>query len=226
MDLVLLREAAKTVGITVTDEQVAQLLAFRETLYELNKSFNLTRVPYEECEERHFIDSILPADLIQSGSKVLDVGTGPGFPAWPLACLRPDLQVAGLDGSSKPLLLPEKHPLPNLRFAQGRAEQIELGRADVVIGRAVAPLPIQLEISCRHLRSGGLLIPYRGESDRELIGKLETEVLGLKLQKVVERALPSGAVRLFPIYSSTGRPAKGFPRTWAEIKKRPLAPRD
>ncbi len=183
---------------------------------------NLTRVPREEAWLRHFVDSLLFQDLIPQGASVLDVGTGPGFPAWPLACARPDLQVTALDSSGKMLGFLRSQSLPNLEIVQARAE--EWGRReayDVVTGRALAPLPLQLELSAPALKVGGLLIPMRTPADdlREPLW----EALGLRPAGREERTLPeTDVVRVFPLFTKETPTHARYPRRWAEMKVRPL----
>lgn len=184
---------------------------------------NLTRVPREECWLRHFLDSLLIQDLIPVGSSVLDIGTGPGFPAWPLACARPDLQVVAMDSSGKMIGFMNKNPLENLKTLQVRAEEWTVREAfDVVTGRAVAPLGVQLEISAPLCKCGGIILPMRTPAEREDIGR-DVSALGIQLESAIEKALPgTDIVRLFPVYRKVAKTPNRYPRTWAEIRRRPL----
>lgn len=182
---------------------------------------NLTRVPREECRLRHFVDSLLFADLIPLGATVLDVGSGPGLPAWPLACARPDLQITALDSSGKMMGFLSKNLLPNLRVCLARAE--EWGRReefDFVTGRAVAPLGIQLELSAAPCLIGGFVAPLRSVHDQF---DLEVRRLGLALDRVVERILPGTDIRrACPVYRKVAATPLRYPRTWVEIRREPL----
>ncbi len=92
---------------------------------------------------------------------------------------------------------------------------------EIVTGRAVAPLPIQLEISARPCTIGGYIIPMRTPQDE--FSESTAKRLGLELVEV--RQLPlneSGVVRVFPIYKKVKATPAIYPRRWAEIKKRPL----
>ncbi|HZH99340.1 MAG TPA: RsmG family class I SAM-dependent methyltransferase, partial [Fimbriimonadaceae bacterium] len=111
------------IGITLDEGMLHAFEQFEEDLYRSNAVMNLTRVPREECYLRHFLDSLLFHDLIPAGASVLDIGTGPGFPAWPLALCRKDLHVLALDSSGKMLGFLRRHPLPNLEVVQERAEE-------------------------------------------------------------------------------------------------------
>ncbi len=223
MDRAAFIAAVAGLGLDLTEAQISEFEAFEDRLYEANEVMNLTRVAREECWFRHFVDSLLFIDLIPQGAKLVDIGTGPGFPAWPIACARPDLDVMALDSSGKMLGFLTKNPLPNLATLQVRAEECHLRDAfDVVTGRAVAPLAIQLEISAHLVKLGGAVIPMRTPADR-LDFEKDPGVLGLKLEKAIERTLPgTDVVRVFPIYRKVESTPKRFPRTWAEIRRKPV----
>lgn len=216
-------ECAK-LGLAISEDVLKSFSLFEEDLYVQNETRNLTRVSKDECWIRHFIDSMLASPTISSGVSVLDIGSGPGFPAWPLAAARPDLRVTALDSSGKMLDFLRRHPLPNLDLIQDRAESWGVREAfDVATGRALAPLSIQLELSAAPLKLGGLAIPMRTPADLAEIERLASSKLGLMLLDVVERELPIlGAKRLFPIYEKVARTPHGFPRKWAELRSNPL----
>jgi 16S rRNA (guanine527-N7)-methyltransferase len=219
-----LRAAAATLGLDLSDPQLAAFAEFEDRLYAANEVMNLTRVPREDAWRRHFLDSLLFHDLIPEGAEVLDIGAGPGFPAWPLACARPDLEVTALDSNGKMLGFLKENLLPNLRSVQVRAEEWGMrDRFDVVTGRAVAPLAAQLEISAPPCRVGGLVLPMRTARDEPDLERVQTGALGLELRRVERRVLPGEeAERLFPVYEKTTPTAPGYPRRWAEIKAKPL----
>ncbi len=206
----------------LTDAALDDLERFESALYRANEVMNLTRVPRDECWIRHFLDSLLIAPLLPQDAAVLDIGTGPGFPAWPLAVARPDLQITALDSNGKMLGFLETQPLPNLEIVQGRAEEWEEREAfDVVTGRALAPLPIQIELSARLLKIGGVAIPMRTPNDDP--EDIALDALGLELESVETAELPViDAPRVFPIYRKVGRTPEEFPRRWADIKEAPL----
>lgn len=183
---------------------------------------NLTRIPREEAWLRHFVDSLLFQDLVPQGAEVLDIGTGPGFPAWPLACARPDLRVTALDSNGKMLGFLRSQPLPNLEVVQERAEEWDVfERFDVVTGRALAPLPVQIELSAPFLKIGGLLIPMRTPADD--LREPAWEVVGLRPAGLHRRALPgTDVVRVFPLFVKERPSPDWCPRRWAEMKNNPL----
>lgn len=210
-------------GIEVTPEQISLLDRFKARMYELNQVMNLTRVPESEFEVRHAIDSLLIAPFIAPGCSVLDIGTGPGFPAWPLALMRPDLKVTALDGSAKPLCLMNEFSLPNLTVQQRRIEDWnKKGAFDIVTGRAFAPIPVQFECSAPFVRIAGCFMPFRTPAEREELESFNCGQLGLRLVNVETAVLPDGTERLLPVFEKTRETPSEFPRSWARIKQAPL----
>jgi len=224
MDAELFARSVEGLGFHSSADQLRLFAAFEGALYAANEVMNLTRVPRDECWQRHFLDSLLFQDLIPLGATVLDIGTGPGFPAWPLACARPDLAVTALDSNSKMLGFLKTVPLPNLRVVNARAEEwTEREAFDFVTGRAVAPLSAQLEISAAFCKIGGRVVPMRGISDRDALATVNLLPLGLEFDTLIERPLAdTEVIRLFPIYNKIRPTQRGYPRKWVEIKRSPL----
>lgn len=220
-----LRLEAEALGLNLTPDQLRAFSEFEDALYEAAKVMNLTRVPQSDCWMRHFLDSLLIAPLLPEGTECLDVGCGPGFPCWPLALVRPDTHWTALDSSGKMIGFLAKHRLPNLKPVCERAETWGVrDRFDWVTGRAVAPLAIQLELSAPPCRIGGFVVPMRTPNDREAIATLNPAGLGLELVGTREVLLrPLCAPRLFPIYQKVGSTPERFPRSWAEIRKKPFS---
>jgi len=200
----------------------AALAGFLDALYTWNEQKNLTRVPREEAAVRHVADSLLILDLIPNGAEVVDLGTGPGFPAWPIAWARPDTRVTAVDSNGKMLDFLRSQPLPNLTVVQVRAEEWGVREAfDVATGRALAPMAAQLELSAPLVRVGGIVAPLRSSSEEFAA----YPALGLELESVLERTLPDGsAARRIPVYRKARKTPGKYPRRWAEMKKNPLTP--
>lgn len=209
-------------GLELSEAQLSAFDRFRDALYEANAVMNLTRVPPEECWLRHFADSLLFHNLIPHDSYLLDLGTGPGFPAWPIACARPDLQVTAVDSSGKMLGFLQRQHLPNLSVVLVRAEEWSAREQfDFVTGRAVAPLSAQLELSAGACAIGGRIVPMRTPSEEFDVPYLR--LLGLKFMGTETRTLPgTDVLRAFPIYEKVAATPDKFPRRWADIKAKPL----
>ena len=223
MDRSRLKLACKLWTLDLSEAQLDSFESFEEALYATNEHTNLTRVPRNECWLRHFVDSLAIAQWIPAGAAVQDIGTGPGFPAWPLACARPDLKVVALDSAGKMIRFLQSMKLPNLVAVQGRAEErLQIGKFEFVTGRAVAPLAIQLELSAHYVTLGGLVMPMRSTNEDDFDHPAASQ-LGLAFRGVEQVALPdSDIVRAFPRYQKDRQTPDKYPRSWAEMKSRPL----
>ena len=219
----VLKDWCQKNDVEVSDEQLDSLERFKVRLYELNQVMNLTRVSEEDFEVRHALDSLLIAPFLAEGRKVLDIGTGAGFPAWPLALFRPDLKVTAVDGSAKPLTLMQEFSLPNLNVRQLRIEDWnKRGEFDIVTGRAFAPIPVQFECSAPFVREAGCFIPFRTPQETADIENFNCGQLGLKLLNIETADLPDGTERLLPVFQKIRETPMEFPRSWARIKQAPL----
>jgi 16S rRNA (guanine527-N7)-methyltransferase len=234
VDAGALAAGAKTIGLSLTATQIEALALFERRLYEANAVMNLTRVPQAECWTRHFLDSLVLSPYIPTGSTVLDIGSGPGLPGAVLALARPDLRVTCLDSGGKPVrfmsgLFGPEGPLPVLfQVLQLRAEDAAIDgkyreRYDVVTGRAIAPFPVQAEISAPFASVGGSFLPLRTPAERDEIVRFPASQLGLALTDLKVVRVPGiGADRLIPAFTKRGRTPKEFPRTWSAIKANPI----
>jgi len=207
-------------GILTTPEQCQTLQTFHDRLYEVNLQRNLTRIPEEEADARHYAESLLVHEFLE-GTEWLDIGCGPGFPSFLLALFSPDSHVASLDSNGKMIGFLRENALPNISVLEKRMEDCGLvEQFDSVTGRAVAPLAIQLELSARAVKMGGVVVPFRVEG--ETFDHPALKKIGLQLEKVEARSLTDERVRVFPIYRKVARTPVTFPRNWAAIKKKPL----
>lgn len=220
-------KSATANGIQLTVAQLNQFEVFEEALYRHNEVKNLTRIAREEAWIKHFIDALLVGTVIHElfghyEFHVADLGTGPGIPAWPLACAFPNWKVTAIDSNGKMLEFLESQPLPNLHVLNARIEEIDMKeKFDVVTGRAVAPLPIQLELSAALIKLGGFCIPMRTPNDE--IPTEPMKELGLTWSETRVIPLPETDIeRVFPIYGKSAKTNKKYPRKWSEIKKAPL----
>lgn len=221
MDTSALQAYCTQHGLSIDCELVSD---FGESLYEANRVTNLTRVPESDFIVRHVIDSLLVQEFIQVGSTVLDIGSGPGLPAWPVALARTDLEVTALDSSGKMLGFLRQWPLPNLIILEGRAEaDLPRSKYDVVTGRAVAPLAIQLELSAPAAKLGGAVVPFRSSREDIQVSEKSLGHLGLELESTYVRDVPSTDItRVFPVFRKVSKTDSGFPRPWGKMRTNPL----
>lgn len=213
-------------------EQALQMERYATLLQEANEQFNLTRIVCEEdMAKKHFADSLTPMNkgIIRVGDKVLDIGTGAGFPAVPLAIM--GAQVTALDSSRKKIDFVAKATkeldIP-IRTQAVRAEELarlsgHRQRYDVVVARAVARLHILMELSAAFVRVGGHFIAYKGASAQDEVeeAKSAAKLLGFDEAKVVHSGLPDLDHRMV-IYKKIRPTDPQYPRAFGQIKKRPL----
>ena len=167
-----LLEKAKAMGIKLTAQQADQFQTYMELLLEWNEKINLTAITQpEEVVEKHFLDSLtlLSWGKLKQGAKVIDVGTGAGFPGIPLKIARPDIDLTLLDGTMKRLnFLGEVCTALKLsaRRIHKRAEEAGLDktmreRYDVATARAVANLPVLAEYCMPLIKMKGYFIAMK-----------------------------------------------------------------
>lgn len=182
-------------GYTLTDKQINQFEIYYKFLLEENEKYNLTAITQPlDVVVKHFIDSILPEKEIPQGAKVIDIGTGAGFPGVPLKILRPDINITLVDSLQKRVnflnMLFEKLELKG-EIVHSRAEDFIKNRRetfDVTLSRAVASLPTLSEYLIPYVKINGLVIMYKGEKLQEELelGNKAISTLGAKVEKIEE----------------------------------------
>jgi 16S rRNA (guanine527-N7)-methyltransferase len=169
-------EAAALLDLPLTPEQEAQFDLYTRDLAVWNEQVNLTAITDPDAVRvRHFLDSltILKAVPLPPGVRVIDVGTGAGFPGVPLKIVRPDIQLTLLEATGKKVAflhhLMELLKLENVRTVHARAEDAGHDPAhraayDVVAARAVARLPSLLEYLLPFAKVGGVCVAMKGRT--------------------------------------------------------------
>jgi 16S rRNA (guanine527-N7)-methyltransferase len=140
-----------------------------------NEHFNLTRIiSAPEAAIKHVFDSVAPWRFFAGARRVLDAGTGAGFPGVPLSLVLPDVRFTLAESTQKKARFVdsavESLHLPNVEVLADRAEQIALAqRPDIITARAVAPIHRLLDLFAKPLKQGATLILYKGpEVEAEL----------------------------------------------------------
>ena len=206
-----------------------------ELLLEWNEKLNLTAITEpEEILEKHFLDSLttLLACKFKDGGKVLDVGTGAGFPGVPIKIMRPDLQVTLLDGSNKRLnFLGElcSELGVECRRVHKRAEEAGLDKAmrenfDIVTARAVAQLRILCEYCLPLVKMKGYFIAMKGPGANEELFEARNalDILGGDKVDIKQVQLPNAGERNLIVVRKLSFTPKGYPRHGGTITKHPL----
>lgn len=235
-DLIL--DGAQAMGIALPDDAADKFAAYHAMLVEANKSMNLTRVPDEpgEAVDRNYLDSLAPLavpGLLDGARALCDVGAGAGFPGIPLAIARPDIRVTLMDSLGKRVAF-----LNGVIEALGlNAEAIHIRAEeaarlpqyrdafDRVTARAVAALPVLMELALPLVKPGGRFIAYKGPSlDEELAASA-----------AAMKRLNAGGAECFPApipgrdwdhrlcaVKKTGATPKSFPRRPGEAARNPI----
>lgn len=175
-------------GISLSDQQQQQLVAYVEMLHKWNKAYNLTSVrDPNEMLVRHILDSIVVAPHLQ-GTRFIDVGTGPGLPGIPLSIVRPESHFTLLDSLGKRVrfLRQVQHELKltNIEPVQSRVEDFPAEPPfDGVISRAFASLNDMVSW-CHHLPGdAGRFYALKGQLPEDEIALLPA---GLTVESIVE----------------------------------------
>jgi len=196
----LLKKHIEKLDLEISDKQAEQFLIYERLLVEWNKHMNLTGITESEAiYDKHFADSLtcILSNKFENQMKVIDVGTGAGFPGMPLKIYMPSLHVTLLDSLNKRInFLKEvanEAELDNIEFIHGRAEDFGQDldyreQYDIVVSRAVAELPVLLEFCTPFLKVGGYFIAQKGKKcDQELLGsKTALEALSLEVESTIK----------------------------------------
>ena len=232
-----LTEKAKAMGWKVSAAQADQFQTYMELLLEWNEKMNLTAITQpEEVVEKHFLDSLtlLAWPKLKQGAKVIDVGTGAGFPGLPLRILEPSLQLTLLDSLGKRVnwlaSVCDTLGLEGVECLHARAEEQALVKGfrdsfDFATARAVADLRLLCELCLPYVKVGG---PFLAMKSTDRAQELEDaahciKLLGGRAEEPVDYAIPGTQVthRVLPI-RKLAPTLKGYPRRWAKIQKAPL----
>lgn len=233
----ILRQGLISFGIEVNQQQIEQFKTYMDTLLEYNKVMNLTAIEEkDEIYTKHFLDSascLLTGKLTQ-GCRLIDVGTGAGFPSLPLKILRPDLRLTLMDSLNKRVnFLREvgrRLDLKEVEYLHSRAEDGGRDKAhrqqyDVAVARAVASLPVLLEYCIPFIRTGGYFICQKGPSATEEMeqSKKALELLGCQVEDLLEVEIPfTDLQHKIILIKKVKATDKAYPRKAGKPAKEPL----
>ena len=226
----LLTESVKELfDITLDEDSVDTLEAYYDAVVEANKEFNLTSITAkDEFVVKHLIDSIAGVPFIPENAKLIDVGSGGGFPSFPIASVRRDVDVTALDSTAKKMNFVGSTAkflgVKNLKTLSGRAEEMKdlFGTYDVVCARAVSQLPILLEICSPLIKVGGIMLAYKTDESEVEMSQSALDKLNMTHKKSFSFNLPNGDRRCIIVFEKTKDTPKQYPRQYGQIKKRPL----
>lgn len=236
-NLTTLEKGCEELGVTLSPVQKEQFIKFYEFLVEKNKVMNLTGITeFEEVLVKHFLDSLacVKAVDMRKVHKVMDVGTGAGFPGIPLKIVYPEIRFCLLDSLNKRVkFLQEAFELlgmDKITAVHGRAEEYARDERhreqyDLCVSRAVSNLATLSEYCIPFVKPGGLFVSYKS-------GKIQEEtqqarkaitIMGGSLKEVQYFMLPDSEIErsLVIIKKEKKTPAK-YPRKAGTPLKEPL----
>lgn len=230
------------INIEISDDQINCFEKYYELLIEKNKVMNLTAITdKEDVIVKHFIDSIALIPYltdkginINNKLKIIDIGTGAGFPGLPLKIMMPDVKFTLLDSLNKRVSflneVIDELKLKDIEALHGRAEDYASDskyreKYDICVSRAVANLSTLSEYCIPFVKEDGYFISYKaGESEEEINkSKNAIKILGGKINKVEEFVLPGTDVsRVFVFIRKLELTDKKYPRKAGVPAKKPL----
>lgn len=234
-----IRAAFEPLGVTLSDEQSQKYLRYLDMILQWNTKVNLTAITdFDDMVCKHLVDSCAPAlyqDILgPAGQKLVDVGSGAGFPGIPLKILRPELNVTMMDSLGKRVnFLQEVIRELELKDAEAvhiRAE--DAGQAsqyreifDLCVSRAVSGLPVLSEYCLPLVRTGGSFVAYKTESAGQEAQDAANAVklLGGRLSEIRSFKLPDTEYgRSLVIIKKIGKTPAQYPRKAGTALKKPL----
>lgn len=174
-----IKRGATKLGQDLSDDAVQKLTALLAELGRWNRRINLTAIrDPDEMVGGHVLDSLAVRPHLQ-GPRVIDIGTGAGFPGLPLAIVEPDIDFVLLDSNGKKISFVQhmigELGLSNAKAVKARAEGYAPGNGfDTVIARALASVPRLVELSSRLVREDGRLLALKGKYPAEELEEIKT----------------------------------------------------
>lgn len=232
-----IKDAFLQLDFELTDRQTEQFYRYYEMLVETNKVMNLTAITeFPDVVVKHFVDSgaLMKVMDLKSCKKVIDIGTGAGFPGIPLKILYPHLQVTLLDSLNKRInflrQVVDELGLENVELLHGRAEDYARQKEyrekyDICVSRAVANLSTLSEYCIPYIKKDGWFIPYKSGKIAEELRQSEYAIkeLGCVMEKTEELCLPDTEIeRMFVFIKKMKLTSGKYPRKAGLPSKEPL----
>lgn len=231
-DFELCCSAFQKYGLSLDENIYNKLAIYSEFLIDYNKNVNLTAITDPtDILYKHFIDSILMLKYVDIplNSRLIDVGTGAGFPSIPLKIYRPDIKLTLLDSLNKRItflgLLCEKLEIES-ELIHGRAEDVSKKaeyreKFDISCARAVANMSLLSELCIPFVKVGGSFVSMKGPNEDISLGFNAIEVLGGNVSRETNYYLENEVRRIVLIKKISQTPTR-YPRNSSQIKKKLL----
>lgn len=235
---------ARTLGLRLSDRQLASFQAYYEELVAWNQKFNLTAITdYDQVQIRHFLDSlsVLLSDRVRQAlarpePRAIDVGSGAGFPGIPVKLVYPRLRLTLLEATGKKVdflqHMIDRLNLQHVVALHGRAEELGHDPAhreayDLALARAVAEMAVVAEYALPFCKVGGCVVAQKGEAGgaEAWTANDAIQLLGGELSRVLPVELPGlPEDRSLVLLEKRTPTPSAYPRRPGIPTKRPLAP--
>ncbi|MDO5707310.1 MAG: 16S rRNA (guanine(527)-N(7))-methyltransferase RsmG [Andreesenia angusta] len=233
----ILRDGFEEMNIYYNEEILEKFSIYKRLLKEWNKKMNITAITDDkEIDIKHFLDSsaILNSNIIKYDDRIIDIGTGGGFPGVPIKILLPETKITLFDSLKKRLkfldLVIEELDLKNIETVHGRAE--EFGRKndyretyDIAVSRAVASLNTLSEYCLPFVKKEGYFIAMKGPDASDELKNAQNAIkkLGGNVEKIQDIHIPFSELdhKIIAIKKIRNTP-KQYPRGGGNPKKKPL----
>lgn len=230
----ILKNGFAQLGVEVSERALERYRTYYEYLEERNKVMNLTAISgTEDVARLHFLDCVSLLGMCDFKSKrLIDVGTGAGFPGLPLKIAEPSLELTLLDSLNKRVdFLREtcvKLGFEDVNCIHARAEEAPAefrGAYDIAASRAVARLNTLCELCLPFLKVGGVFIAMKGPDCSQEVSEASSamHLLGAELRDTIIYKVPGTDISHGAVIIEKVKPTPPkYPRKWAQIKKQPL----
>ena len=195
----LLRQTSQEVGVSLTQSQLELFWLYLQELLEWNKRFNLTGIKDPaDIIIKHFVDSLTPLPYLERSGRLLDIGSGAGFPGIPLKIAAPQLQVHIVDARRKKTSF-LKHLIRTLELRgvtafHGRAEEMEKREQafQIIISRAFRRLEPLIKLVSPLMEPGNMLVAMLGPITEKVLARFQdlASVESLEIKRTVSLDLP------------------------------------
>ena len=227
-------EECKKININVDEEEISQFYKYMIGILDWNNKINVTSITDENMFiVKHFIDSLTVSKYLVDGTKIIDIGTGAGFPGIPLKIINKDKEFTLVDSINKKLnvirTINEELKLPKLEIIHSRAEDLAnkleyREKYDIATTRAVSNLATILEYMLPFVKIGGLAICMKGPGYKEELteSKKAIEVLGGELIKIETIKLDKEMERNLLIIKKKKQTPNKYPRGQGKPLREPI----
>ena len=230
-----LEEKLKLIDINISEIEIENFKIYMELLLEWNEKINLTAITNEDdMILKHFVDSLTIKKYMSENEKIIDIGTGAGFPGIPLAIMNKNNEITLMDSLNKRIVflndVIDKLKLTNVKAIHSRAEELARNKTyrekyDVAVSRAVANLSTLVEYMLPFVSVGGKCICMKGPNIEEELKNAKNAIkeLGGEIIKIENFKLPeSDNERNIVIIKKIKETSSKYPRKSGTPSKEPI----